>query len=90
MEIAILSFGCIWLFLGRNQTPIDKMVEQLVKDHFIYQAKFEELVSVYGKLNKPLPFPLKSKSVILLFFKKQWLHKNAMSMVKKGASWHPT
>jgi hypothetical protein len=48
------------------------------------------LVSMYGKLDKPLPFPLKSKSVILFILRRQWLHKNAMSVVKEGASWHPT
>lgn len=55
-------------FLGRNRTLVDKMVEQLVKDRFIRQAEFEELVSMYGKLDDPLPSPIEVRERELAIF----------------------
>jgi hypothetical protein len=55
-------------FLGRNRTLVDKMVEQLVKDRFIRQAEFEELVSMYGQLDKPLPSPIEVRERELAIF----------------------
>jgi len=54
--------------LGRNRTLVDKMVEQLVKDRFIRQAEFEELVSMYGKLDDPLPSPIEVRERELAIF----------------------